>query len=65
MSNKSSLPVQFIKQKNKDILFITKTSLVYGGISIIFSLIGLLLPEKQFFESPIVNGFNLHMFLAT
>jgi hypothetical protein len=31
-------------------------SLVFGGASFAFSLIGLVLPEKQILENPIING---------
>jgi hypothetical protein len=51
--------LQITQTKNKEhFIFITKTSLVYGGVAVAFSLIGLLLPNRQFFESPIINGFN-------
>jgi hypothetical protein len=56
--------MQLSRPKNKDLVFITKTNLVYGGLAIAFSFAGLLLPERQFFESPLVNGFNFQHVLG-
>jgi hypothetical protein len=53
-----------LKSKSKDLVFVTKATLLYGSLAVAFSFVGLLLPERQFLESPIVNGFNIQHILG-
>lgn len=64
MPNKFRIMMQLSRPKNIDLTFVTKTTLVYGSLSFVFSFLGLLLPERQFLENPLVNGFDIQHILG-
>lgn len=43
----------------KDLVFVTKATIVYGLLAAAFSVVGIFLPERQYLDDPLVGGLDL------
>jgi len=43
----------------KDLVFVTKATIVYGLLATAFSVVGIFLPERQYLDDPLVGGLDL------
>ena len=56
--------MKLIKQPKRDIIFVTKATIVYGSLAAAFSILGILLPERAYLDSPIVGGLDVEHILG-
>ena len=56
--------MKLIKQPKRDIIFVTKATLVYGSLATTFSILGILLPERAYLDNPIVGGLDVEHILG-
>jgi len=43
----------------KDLVFVTKATIVYGILAAAFSVVGIFLPERQYLDDPLLGGLDL------
>ena len=56
--------MKLIKQPKRDIIFVTKATLVYGSLAAAFSILGTLLPERVYLDNPLVGGLGIEHILG-
>lgn len=56
--------MKLIKQPKRDIIFVTKVTLVYGSLTATFSILGIILPERVYLDNPIVGGLDVEHILG-
>jgi len=56
--------MKLIKQPKRDIIFVTKTTLVYGSLVATFSILGIFLPERQYLDNPLTGGLDIEHILG-
>jgi len=56
--------MKLIKQPKKDIIFVIKSTLAYGGLAAAFSILGILLPERAYLDNPLVGGLGVEHILG-
>jgi len=56
--------MKLIQQPKRDIIFVTKTSLIYGSLAAAFSILGILLPERVYLDNPITGGLDVEHILG-
>lgn len=56
--------MKFIKQPKRDIIFVTKTTLVYGSLVATFSILGIFLPERLYLDNPLTGGLDIEHILG-
>jgi len=56
--------MKFIKKPKRDILFVTKTTLVYGSLVATFSILGIFLPERLYLDNPLTGGLDIEHILG-
>ncbi len=56
--------MKLIKQPKRDVIFVTKTALVYGSLAATFSILGIFLPERQYLDNPITGGLDIEHILG-
>jgi len=56
--------MKLIKQPKKDIIFVIKSALAYGGLAAAFSILGILLPERAYLDNPLVGGLDVEHILG-
>jgi len=56
--------MKLIKQPKKDIIFVTKATLACGGLVATFSILGIFLPERVYFDNPITGGLDVEHILG-
>ena len=50
--------------RTKDFIFLTQTTLVYGGLAALFSIFGIFLPERIYLDSSITGGLDIEHILG-
>jgi len=53
-----------ILKHTQDLVFVTKATLVYGSLTAIFSILGILLPERVYLDNPLVGGLDVEHILG-
>jgi len=56
--------MKLIKQPKRDVIFVTKATLVYGSLATTFSILGIILPERVYLDNPIVGGLDVEHILG-
>lgn len=51
-------------QRIRDFFFLTKSSIVFGALAALFSLLGIFFPERIYLDSPITGGLHIEHILG-